>query len=66
MRSASGTEPERSLTRLLRVLGEHLVGDTAPNPVPASFIWPSDHAGVVATLAIGTRSHDDIRSEDHG
>jgi hypothetical protein len=50
----------------LRVLGEHLVGDTAPNPVPASFIWPSDHAGVLATLAIGSHSHEDIRSEDHG
>lgn len=34
------------------VLDEHLVGNVAPNPVPASFIWPSDHAGVVATLAL--------------
>jgi Endonuclease/Exonuclease/phosphatase family len=34
------------------VLDEHLVGDVAPNPAPPSFIWPSDHAGVVATLAI--------------
>jgi hypothetical protein len=37
------------------VLNEHLVGNTAPNSVPPSFIWPSDHAGVVATLAIGSR-----------
>jgi hypothetical protein len=36
-------------------LNEHLVGNTAPNSVPPSFIWPSDHAGVVATLAIGSR-----------
>ncbi len=50
----------------LEVLDEHLVGDTAPNPVPEPFIWPSDHAGVVATLAIGSRSHDDIGSEDRG
>jgi endonuclease/exonuclease/phosphatase family protein len=36
------------------VLDEHLVGDTPPTPVPPSFIWPSDHAGVVATLALGS------------
>jgi endonuclease/exonuclease/phosphatase family metal-dependent hydrolase len=35
------------------VIDEHLVGDTAPSPAPESFIWPSDHAGMVATLAIG-------------
>jgi hypothetical protein len=35
------------------VLGEHLVGNTAPSLPPASFIWPSDHAGMVATLGIG-------------
>jgi hypothetical protein len=40
------------------VLDEHLVGNTAPSPPPASFIWPSDHAGILATLAIGSRSHD--------
>ena len=34
------------------VFDEHLVGNTPPNPVPAAFIWPSDHAGVVATLGI--------------
>jgi hypothetical protein len=34
------------------VKDEHLVGDTAPSPTPESFIWPSDHAGIVATLAI--------------
>lgn len=33
------------------VLDEHLVGNTAPNPAPESFIWPSDHAGMLATLA---------------
>jgi hypothetical protein len=49
----------------LRVLDESLVGNTAPNPLPTSFIWPSDHAGVVATLAIGSRSHD-FGSRDHG
>lgn len=37
------------------VVNERLVGNTAPNPAPPSFIWPSDHAGVVATLAIGSR-----------
>lgn len=35
------------------VLGEHLVGNTVPNPEPKPFIWPSDHAGMVATLGIG-------------
>jgi hypothetical protein len=35
------------------VANEHLVGNTAPNPPPASFIWPSDHAGMLATLRIG-------------
>jgi hypothetical protein len=43
----------------LRVLDEHLVGNTAPNPPPAPFIWPSDHAGMVATLAFGLRSRRD-------
>jgi hypothetical protein len=36
----------------LSVLNEHLVGNTVPNPPPVPFIWPSDHAGMVATLAI--------------
>jgi hypothetical protein len=36
---------------------EHLVGNVAPNPVPPSFIWPSDHAGVVATLALSPHTH---------
>jgi hypothetical protein len=36
------------------VLDEHLVGNLAPNPPPAAFIWPSDHAGMVATLGIGS------------
>lgn len=39
------------------VLDEHLVGNIAPNPAPPSFIWPSDHAGMVATLAIGPGPH---------
>jgi len=30
-----------------------LVGNEAPNPVPNPFLWPSDHAGMVATLATG-------------
>lgn len=34
------------------VLDERLVGNTVPNPEPKPFIWPSDHAGVVATLGI--------------
>jgi Endonuclease/Exonuclease/phosphatase family len=38
-------------------LDEHLVGNVAPASPPASFIWPSDHAGVVATLAIGPHTH---------
>jgi hypothetical protein len=42
------------LTRgALKIKGEHLVGDTAPNPVPEPFLWPSDHAGMVATVATG-------------
>lgn len=35
------------------VLDEHLVGNTVPKPAPEPFIWPSDHAGMVATLQIG-------------
>jgi len=35
------------------VVNEHLVGDTVPSPEPSPFIWPSDHAGVVATLQLG-------------
>jgi hypothetical protein len=31
------------------ILSEHLVGNT-PNPEAKPFIWPSDHAGVVATF----------------
>jgi hypothetical protein len=55
--SASYTEdPDHIFTRGdFSVLDEHLVGDLAPNPPPASFIWPSDHAGMVATLRIGPR-----------
>lgn len=36
------------------VVDEHLVGNTPPSPVPSPFIWPSDHAGLVATLALGS------------
>jgi hypothetical protein len=36
------------------VLDEHLVGNLAPDPPPGAFIWPSDHAGMVATLGIGS------------
>ena len=37
----------------LKAKGDHLVGNTVPNPEPKPFIWPSDHAGMVATLATG-------------
>lgn len=37
----------------LSVANEHLVGNLAPTKPPISFIWPSDHAGMVATLRIG-------------
>jgi hypothetical protein len=37
----------------LKAKGDHLVGNTVPNPAPEPFIWPSDHAGMVATLATG-------------
>ena len=37
----------------LKAKGDHLVGNTVPNPAPKPFIWPSDHAGMVATLATG-------------
>lgn len=36
------------------VLDTHLVGNVPPNPPPSPFIWPSDHAGMVATLALGS------------
>jgi endonuclease/exonuclease/phosphatase family metal-dependent hydrolase len=46
-------DPDHVFTRgTSAVLNEHLVGNTAPNPVPESFIWPSDHAGMVATIAL--------------
>jgi len=41
------------LRRGADVTNEHQVGDTAPNPAPESFIWPSDHAGMVAMIATG-------------
>jgi Endonuclease/Exonuclease/phosphatase family len=37
----------------LSATGGLLVGNTVPNPAPEPFIWPSDHAGMLATLAIG-------------
>jgi hypothetical protein len=47
-------DPDHIFTRgEFSVLDEHLVGSTVPNPAPQPFIWPSDHAGMVATLAIG-------------
>lgn len=39
------------------VLDEHLVGDVPVEPTSPSFIWPSDHAGVVATLALSPHTH---------
>jgi hypothetical protein len=35
------------------VKSAHLVGNTVPEPAPEPFIWPSDHAGLVTTLAVG-------------
>jgi endonuclease/exonuclease/phosphatase family metal-dependent hydrolase len=37
----------------LKIKNEHLVGNMPANPLPEPFIWPSDHAGMVATLATG-------------
>jgi len=46
-------DPDHVFTRgSFSVLNEHLVGNTAPTPPPEPFIWPSDHAGMLATLAI--------------
>jgi hypothetical protein len=46
-------DPDHVLTRgRFSVQDTHLVGDTVPSPAPEPFIWPSDHAGMVATLAI--------------
>lgn len=39
-----------------QVVDEHLVGNVAGEPLPESFIWPSDHAGMVATLALDPRT----------
>lgn len=39
------------------VIDEHLVGNVPVNPTSPSFIWPSDHAGVVATLALSPHTH---------
>jgi len=45
-----GNELDHVFTRgNFPILSEHLVGNT-PNPEAKPFIWPSDHAGVVATF----------------
>jgi endonuclease/exonuclease/phosphatase family metal-dependent hydrolase len=47
-------ELDHVLTRgSLRAKSAHLVGNTVPEPAPEPFIWPSDHAGLVTTLATG-------------
>jgi hypothetical protein len=47
-------DPDHVFTRgEISVIDEHLVGNTVPNPAPEPFIWPSDHAGIVATLGLG-------------
>jgi hypothetical protein len=47
-------DPDHVFTRgHFHVRNAHLVGNLAPSPVPPSFIWPSDHAGMVVKLAIG-------------
>ena len=49
-----GNELDHVFTRGdLSILNEHLAGNKVPSPAPEPFIWPSDHAGVVATLGIG-------------
>ena len=48
-------DPDHVFTRgPFSVLDTHLVGNTVPAPAPKPFIWPSDHAGMVATLALGS------------
>jgi hypothetical protein len=37
-----------------KVKNAHLVGNVVPSPPPEPFIWPSDHAGMVVTLATGS------------
>jgi len=37
----------------LKIENEHLVGNTPAEPLPEPFLWPSDHAGMVATLGTG-------------
>ena len=37
-----------------KVKNAHLVGNVVPSPPPGPFIWPSDHAGMVVTLATGS------------
>jgi endonuclease/exonuclease/phosphatase family metal-dependent hydrolase len=51
----AGQEIDHVFTRgSFHVKGEHLVGNEVPTPEPNPFIWPSDHAGMVATLATGS------------
>jgi hypothetical protein len=46
-------DPDHVFTRgSFSVLDEHLVGNTPQSQAPEPFIWPSDHAGIVATLAL--------------
>ncbi len=47
-------DPDHVFTRGgdLSVVNTHLVGNTPSSPPPVPFIWPSDHAGVVATIAV--------------
>jgi Endonuclease/Exonuclease/phosphatase family len=47
-------DPDHLFTRgPFSVLDTHLVGNGVPSPAPEPFIWPSDHAGMVATLNLG-------------
>jgi Endonuclease/Exonuclease/phosphatase family len=44
-------DPDHVFTRgPFSVVDTHLVGNSVPSPAPEPFIWPSDHAGMVATL----------------
>jgi endonuclease/exonuclease/phosphatase family metal-dependent hydrolase len=50
-----------------RTLDAEVVGDKSKDRTPSG-LWPSDHAGVMATLAIGSRQKDDRdrdRDSDH-
>jgi hypothetical protein len=50
-------DPDHIFTRgNFSVIREHLVGDkrSAFSPVGGGFIWPSDHAGMIARLGLGS------------